>query len=75
MLGFNNLISESRPTTSTTSDYMLNIIQNINLLYQMLQPHQDQTTASMSQVPFLTNFFVNIIYSGYATARFSVSTF
>ena len=31
---------------ATTSDDMLNIIQNMNPLYQMLQSVQDQTTTS-----------------------------
>jgi hypothetical protein len=30
----------------TTSDHMLNIIQNINQFYRMLQPFQDQTMTS-----------------------------
>jgi hypothetical protein len=32
---------------ATTTDHMLNIMQNINLLYRMLQPLQDQTTTSI----------------------------
>ena len=31
---------------ATTSDQMLNIIQNLNSLYQMLQPLRDQTKTS-----------------------------
>ena len=31
---------------ATSSDHMLNIIQNINPLYRMLQPGEDQTTTS-----------------------------
>jgi hypothetical protein len=41
-----NALEEMGIMKVTTSDHMLNIIQNINLHYQMLQPLQDQTATS-----------------------------
>ena len=38
-----NALEEMEIMKATTPDHMLNIIQNINPLYQMLQSVQDQT--------------------------------
>ena len=37
-----NALEEVKIIKATASDHMLNIIQNINPLYRMLQPVQDQ---------------------------------
>ena len=39
-------LEEMEIMKATTTDHMLNIMQNINLLYRMLQPLQDQTTTT-----------------------------
>ena len=38
----NNLLEEMEIMKVTTSDHMLNIMQNNNPLYQILQPDNDQ---------------------------------
>ena len=40
-----NALEEMEIMKVATSDHMLNIIQNINPLYRMLQPLQDQTSS------------------------------
>ena len=40
-------LEEMEIMKATPSDHMLDFIQNMNPLYRMLQPVQDQTTTSM----------------------------
>ena len=41
-----NALEEMEIMKVTTSDHMVNIVQNNNPLYQILQPLQDKTTTS-----------------------------